>query len=86
MSHFTCEQCGTTQYDSEQGYIAGCCHHPPEHSVLVKVWFGGENEKATLAYCKGGVWYRSIMAEKRGEAVHPVRWDEVNANTCNGGK
>lgn len=81
MSHFSCNQCGITQYDSGRGYLAGCCHHPPEHSVLVKVWFSGEDEKATLAYCKSGVWYRSIQAEKRGEAVHPVRWAEVNANT-----
>lgn len=75
MSHFICN---ITQVDSPHGYISGCCHHPPEHSRYVKVFFGGDDEVPTLAYCKGGVWYRSQDAERQGRAVHPVRWEAVS--------
>jgi len=30
MSNFKCEKCGTNIMDSEEGYIRGCCHYPPD--------------------------------------------------------
>jgi hypothetical protein len=79
MSHFACDKCGVTQVDSPQGYIAGCCHHPPEDGRTVVLKFGGDGRfDRTGFYVKShGAFYANEKSMNQRAAVHPVEWCDI---------
>ncbi len=79
MSHFNCDKCGITQEDSPAGYIAGCCHYPPENGRTVILKFGGsEIHDRTGFYAKQhGAFYLTPQSMAELKSVHPVAWCDL---------
>lgn len=79
MSHFKCAKCGVTQVDSAAGYIAGCCHYPPENQRTVVLMFGGDGHlDRTGFYEKAhGAFYYNEAGMHQRNAVHPVEWSDI---------
>lgn len=79
MSNFACKKCGVTQQDSERGYVAGCCHYPPENSRPVLLCFGGDDTLDTKGFywAPEGAWYKSDRAKASKNSVHPITWQEI---------
>ncbi len=79
MSHFQCDKCGIAQIDSPIGYIAGCCHYPPENGREVLLMFGGDgslDRKGFYSRSRSAFFY-SRESMRRGLAVHPVQWRDL---------
>lgn len=74
MNSFECKKCKRTQVINEFGFaLAGCSHHPPQHTDFVTVFFGGDTPPAKAYH--DGAWYKSPKAKAQGKAIHPIAWD-----------
>lgn len=76
MSNFACEKCGVWQYDSDRGYVAGCCHFPPHNNRHVTLRFGDDGERDRVGWYDGS-FYVSKEGQRQQKAVHPTEWFEI---------